>query len=468
MTATDSFSMLLRQRLPFLSLLGLVVCGIALAEHFRLTSIPLVVTVIFSAAVFFATARKIAFAALVLCVFGTLHVWQSRESQPARFAAWLGSRSLPAVARGIVTSEPRVFSEGRSSFEVRLSWLRVEGLEIRPSFRLLVEQAGPAPTYGDEVSLQGTLKNIESPRNPGQFDFAAWSARHGVFTQLHISHKGDAQILRNSQGNPLVSFALRTRAWLRQTLIEGVNDPTVSDLLVAMVLGDVSSLPQRIQEEFRGTGTFHLFSVSGLHVGMVCVLLWYVLKVLRIPRRHAAGWIIPLLFFYVMLAGLKAASVRSALMAAIVLLGMMANRRPVLFNNLCAAGFLILLADTNQLFNPGFQLSFLCCRCNHALCGPAWLGACRSVPAGPFSSGTALVSAAAPACPQWSAPCFAAGSFDSCLAWVVAINVGILSSGLAHRATRERARGAALFRDHGRGHAFVGDRLLQCLDCFDL
>jgi competence protein ComEC len=36
----------------------------------------------------------------------------------------------------------------------------------------------------------------------------------------------------------------------------------------------------------------------------------------------------------------------------------MANRRPVLFNNLCAAGFLILLADTNQLFNPGFQLSF--------------------------------------------------------------------------------------------------------------
>ena len=58
------------------------------------------------------------------------------------------------------------------------------------------------------------------------------------------------------------------------------------------------------------------------------------------------------------MTGLKAASVRSALMAAIVLLGMMANRRPVLFNNLCAAGFLIVLIDTNQLFNPGFQLSF--------------------------------------------------------------------------------------------------------------
>ena len=127
------------------------------------------------------------------------------------------------------------FPEDRSSFEIRLSWLRVESMEFRPSFRLMVEQPGPPPAYGDEVLLLGTLKNIESPRNPGQFDFAAWSGRHGVFTHLRSVHRNDVQILRNSQGNPLVAFALQTRAWLRQTLIAGVNDPTVSDLLVAMV-----------------------------------------------------------------------------------------------------------------------------------------------------------------------------------------------------------------------------------------
>ena len=73
---------------------------------------------------------------------------------------------------------------------------------------------------------------------------------------------------------------------------------------------------------------------------------------------QAAAWIIPLLFLYVLVTGLKAASLRSALMAAVALLGLIANRQPLLFNNLCAAGFLILLADTNELFNPGFQLSF--------------------------------------------------------------------------------------------------------------
>ena len=103
---------------------------------------------------------------------------------------------------------------------------------------------------------------------------------------------------------------------------------------------------------------------------MIGVLLWYVFKVLRVPRRHAAGWIIPLLFFYVLMTGLKAASVRSALMASMVLLGMMTDRRPVLINNLCAAGFLILLVDTNELFNPGFQLSFCVVAAIMLLAGP--------------------------------------------------------------------------------------------------
>ena len=160
-----------------------------------------------------------------------------------------------------------------------------------------------------------------------------------------------------------MSLALRARAWLRHILTEGVEDATVSDLLVAIVLGDVSSLPR-----YRGRISRHRdissLSVSGLH-GDGRALLWYILKAFRVSRRQAAAWIIPLLFLYVLVTGLKAASLRSALMAAVVLLGLIANRQPLLFNNLCAAGFLILLADTNELFNPGFQLSLRRCR-HHA------------------------------------------------------------------------------------------------------
>ena len=358
MSAANPIATLQRQRVPFLSLLVLAVCGIALAEHTSVPSMLWLTGTLIAAAIFFAGHRRMAFGAFAICAFATLHLWRSDESQAALFAEWLGAGIVAAEVRGVVVSEPRVLSSGNSSLEVRVSQLQLEGRGLAPSFVMRVDWPGTPPWYGDEVLLRGALSRIEPPRNPGQFNFAAWSARQRIFTRLHVAHRNDAQIVRHNQGNPLVSLALGTRAWLRQTLTEGVNDPTVSDLLVAMVLGDVSSLPQRVQEEFRGTGTFHLFSVSGLHVGMIAVLLWYLLKVFRVPRRHAAGWIIPMLFFYVLMTGLKAASVRSALMAAIVLAGLMANRRPVLFNNLCAAGFLILLADSNELFNPGFQLSF--------------------------------------------------------------------------------------------------------------
>ncbi len=137
-----------------------------------------------------------------------------------------------------------------------------------------------------------------------------------------------------------------------------VNDPEAAELLTGMVLGDTTNLSQEIQEAFRATGTYHLFSVSGLHVGMVAIILWYVFKTLCCPRKVTAALIIPLLFFYVLMTGLKAASLRSAVMGSIILIGLMADRRPVLFNNLCAAAFLILLTDTNQIFNAGFQLSF--------------------------------------------------------------------------------------------------------------
>jgi competence protein ComEC len=357
-SVANPIATLARQRVPFLSLLALAICGIALAEHACTPSVLWLSGTLLAAGLLFAADCRMAFGAFVICAFAMLHHWQSNESQAARFAAWLGSRSVTAEARGIVVSEPRVFSSGNSSFELRLSWLRLEGRELAPAFVVQIDWPGTPPRYGDEILLRGALAKIEPPRNPGQFNFAAWSARQGIFATLRVEHGDDGLIERHNQGNPFVSLALGARAWLRQTLTEGVNDPTVADLLVAMVLGDVSSLPELIQEEFRGTGTFHLFSVSGLHVGMIAVLLWYLLKAFRVPRRPAAGWIIPMLFFYVLMTGLKSASVRSALMAAIVLAGLMANRKPLLFNNLCAAGFLILLVDSNQLFNPGFQLSF--------------------------------------------------------------------------------------------------------------
>ena len=160
MTQIGPFSTLLRQRLPFVSLLGLAICGIVASDFFLLPSIAWLGATICSAAIFLMTSRKIAFTALVVSAFATVHVWQGHESQAARFAAWLGSNTQVVEAHGVVRSEPRIFPGGRSSYELQLSQLRLESVELRPSFRLLVVQDGPAPAYGDELELRGTLARI--------------------------------------------------------------------------------------------------------------------------------------------------------------------------------------------------------------------------------------------------------------------------------------------------------------------
>ncbi|MEN9470165.1 MAG: hypothetical protein RL630_1898 [Verrucomicrobiota bacterium] len=97
--------------------------------------------------------------------------------------------------------------------------------------------------------------------------------------------------------------------------------------------------------------------MSGLHVGMIAVILWQLLRAFAVDRRACVLLIIPALFFYSLITGWKPSSIRAATMTAIFLLGMISSRQPVPLNSLCAAAFLILAQSTNELFNPGFQLS---------------------------------------------------------------------------------------------------------------
>lgn len=346
----------LRQRLPFLPLVACAVAGIVASDRLPIPAAAWLAVALAGAGTFL--LRRRGFTVFCLASFAVIHLWQGRESPAARLADWLGPRELPAQVTGLVADDPVVFREDHARLRLRTESLTIDGITVPASLPLTVDWSGPPPALGDRVTVRGTMASLDPPRNPGQFDFAAWSRRQGIHSRLRVSHPTDAAIDQAGDGLPLRRFALRCRERMRDVLSRGIDDPLASELIVAMVLGETSSISERVQEAFRGTGTYHLFSVSGLHVGMVGVILWFVLRALRVPQPAAAACIIPMLFFYALMTGLKPASVRAAVMAAIVLIGLMSRRRPVLLNNLCAAAFLILLADTNQLFNAGFQLSF--------------------------------------------------------------------------------------------------------------
>ena len=154
-------------------------------------------------------------------------------------------------------------------------------------------------------------------------------------------------------------FCSRTMDRFEQILRHGLEQhPTVSSLYLAMLLGEKAVLSEEQQNAFMRSGTFHIFSISGLHVGVIAGAIYSALNLLRVPRRTAVVLSLLILWIYVQVTGASSPAMRSWLMIAFLLI-MQVSRLPG--NGLAAlsaAALVTLLLDPMQLFSTGFQMSY--------------------------------------------------------------------------------------------------------------
>src|SRR6266581_2147970 len=295
---------------------------------------------------------------LVGCGFFLLHNFRIGDTAGLQLATDLSDRPRAANAVGFVTSEPKVAPNGFATFLFKLESIEFDG-KTRPTHATLLVRWRGNPEFGDELKMFGIAEPIAPPRNPGDFDMRSYLARQDVRRSLFVRYPEHGVLIRKGAGNPIFRAAQKSRAWMQTAICRGLDDsPQVQNFLSGIALGLRHQTPEDIEEPFQQTGTLHLFAVAGLHVGIVARLLWTFAMVLRLPRKAATALIIPLLFFYAAITGLHTASVRAAVMSALLLGGIFFDRKVLALNSLAAAAFLILLFDSNQLFTSGFQLSF--------------------------------------------------------------------------------------------------------------
>lgn len=349
-----------QRRLPFAGLMGSAAAGILAAVFTSAGSGVFLAAFGVSLTVWLVRRNPLWIYATTAAAFAVLQIWQTRESPAAALAALIGEKTLPAEAVGIIIGEPADLGAKKMRFRLRLESLSIDGQAMQAAcdVQAVIPKSAVAP--GDTVRLAGSIQRINAPRNPAQFDARRVMAQRGLTCELTIRSPADIAILRPGSDFSLPRIASRCREWMEQTLRLGISDQVLEcDLIAGLVLGTTADIPENLQNRFRRTGTYHLFSVSGLHVGMLAVILWQILRLAQTGRRTAVAIIIPALFFYALVTGWKPASVRAATMCAVFLAGMAVSRQQVPLNSLCAAGFAILVQSTGELFNPGFQLSFL-------------------------------------------------------------------------------------------------------------
>ena len=133
-------------------------------------------------------------------------------------------------------------------------------------------------------------------------------------------------------------------------------------ILSALTVGDKENLSENILETYSIAGASHVLALSGLHIGFLYALLFFLLS--RLWKRwgffkpFGLTIILLLLWAFAFFTGLSSSVVRSVMMCTLVTLSCLQPEKPLSMNTLAATAFLMLLYNPLWLFDVGFQLSF--------------------------------------------------------------------------------------------------------------
>lgn len=213
---------------------------------------------------------------------------------------------------------------------------------------------------GDTLSIKGELLPLETKKHPAEFDYKNYLTYKRIYHQFIID-SADVIACKKQQKVTFWTIIAQSRNKLIETLERTIRDKESYEMAAALLLGERADIDQETMKNYSDTGTIHIISVSGLHVGIIYLVFSYALHLLKIFKNIYVKTFVIIVFIwlYACITGLPASVIRSALMISFLCLGKAINSKANTMNHIAASAFLILCIDTNYLFDIGFQLSYL-------------------------------------------------------------------------------------------------------------
>lgn len=328
---------------PMLVVLIPFVLGIVLAEHFVLPlwlACGVLLGVVVLAAI--AIPRKVVwgYIAVALLMFGYVVAELRAPATAVPYNTTVEMvvevESIPSNRGDYCRADGRIIEwrdgdEWRETDSRVVLWLRTDGI-----------------SHGDRLTLAGELSRDISRYD----DYNRLMHRRGFVGGVGV---GDYNLLGVSYSEP-TDMQSRAVAKLDRFTTDSASHATV----VAMVAGSRHDMPTELRESYSETGLSHLMAVSGLHLGMVLMVVGFIFKPLRlIHRGHriAATLSIVAIWLYAIMCGASPSVIRAAIMLTVLQLSLISSARYSSLNALMATVFVMLVYRPNYLFDVSFQLS---------------------------------------------------------------------------------------------------------------
>lgn len=267
--------------------------------------------------------------------------------------------------RGVVKERPTLISRGSgahavATFSVSLvsirrlqDWQSARGY-VKVFLALNKDEADLLPGYGEEWVFSGVLKDNLFANNG--------AVKRSMDEVRYVFSGGieDAVCVATRKMNIFSLSVFRIRQKCEDILSTGLEKhPDVSGVLKAILIGTRSDLPADAVDSLFNTGTFHIMAISGLHVGIIVVLLSVFLRVIGVSSPWWFVFLAPIVVVYAVIVGMRPSVIRAGIMTLVFFAGPFIGRKPDPLSALGLATILTLVYNPFQLFDAGFVFSFV-------------------------------------------------------------------------------------------------------------
>jgi len=211
---------------------------------------------------------------------------------------------------------------------------------------------------GKVVLLYTKLNSFQKPKNPQYFDYAGFMNNRNVYAIINDDH------FESYSFNDFSINAISAK--YRQNLVSALEEAGFREkhlkLMQALILGQKQAINKETYNDFAEVGVVHILAVSGLHVGIVLLIIQFLLKPLRRLPKYGQTLMVVLsimaLWCFAALAGFSPSVMRASTMFTFLAFGQLFRRKTNSINMLCLSAVVLLLINPQFIFEVGFQLSY--------------------------------------------------------------------------------------------------------------
>ena len=291
--------------------------------------------------------------------------WISKSNQSIQHPEhWRHSTEKIIAFEGIVVSDVLdKTSTKRYSVRVTTVKFKNESRSKNGQLHLYVKKTDHDQiiSYGDIVRVFASPYEIPPPTNPEEFNYSAYVGRQQIHGQCFVASDRVA-VVGHSPDWTVLDYAFKVRNVLKNRIEHYLPGAETQAIALALLVGVKDFLSEDLKTAYASAGAMHVLAVSGLHVGILYMILLGFLKPLE--KRKGGNVIVAaiailVIWSYTFVTGMSPSVLRAATMFSVFATSKAIARESNIYNSLGIAAFILMMFDPNLIFEVGFQLSFL-------------------------------------------------------------------------------------------------------------